>query len=184
MIESIPTQWEIIVVDGRWTGNKAPDKFSSKDLRDKVESYKNVTLIEYSGMEFEARNKYFEASSSFDILILIDSDEWISNFNEEIFYNYISHLTEGKHKIESPQSNSFIPRLFINPYRWRYYKSHKFLKFDDGAIENISHGVSVVNGIEISTDDKLRPAELAKYIEEYQKQLWKYETEQGIDRLA
>lgn len=182
-IDSIPDTWDIIVVDGRFTGSKAPDEYSSKDLRDRVKKYKNVTLVDYSGMEFQARNQYFERSEGFDILLVIDSDEWISSFNPEIFYNYVNTLKSGKHTIEFVAKNSWVPRLFINPFKWRYYLSHRLLKYDDGAIQNVSHGDSKVNGIETSTNDDLRMPEQIKYTEDYQTQLWAYETNVGLDKL-
>ena len=183
-IDSIPEEWEIIVVDGRFEGSEAPTEYSSKYLRDKVRTYKNVTLLDFSGMEYMSRNKYLESSSCFDICIQIDSDEWISYFNEELFYNYVSKLKSGKHSIELVPKDKWIPKLLINPYRWRYYLSHRLLKYDDGDIQSVSRGDSRVNGIEISTNDDLRPRELKKYIEDYQDKLWAYETIQGYDKLV
>ena len=133
-------------------------------------------------MEFEARNQYFERSEGFDMLMVIDSDEWISLFNAELFYNYVNKLKSGKHMIES-QDNKWIPRLFIDPYRWRYYKSHRLLKYDNGAMQNVSRGDSKVNGIEMSTNEDLRDAKLKKYIEDYQIQLWAFETLEGLDKV-
>ena len=180
MIDSIPKEWEIIVIDGRWTGNKAPDKFSSKDLRDKVESYKNVTLVDGNDMEFEARNQYFERAEMFDILITIDSDEWIGTLNEELFYNYINNLDGGMHYLEFSNTHKSGSRLYVNPFEWRYYKSHKYLKHN-GKIQQINRPDSMVNGIELLTNDDLRTEEMIKYINDYQKQLWKYEDTLNFD---
>ncbi len=182
-IDSIPEDWEIIIVDGRFEGSKAETEYSSEELRYKVKKYKNVTLIDFSGMEYQSRSVYFEHSEGFDILIVIDSDEWISYFDAELFYNYVKRLESGKHTINLVPKNSWIPRLFVDPSKWRYYKSHRNLKYDDGEIQNVSRGDSRVNGIEISTNEDLRSDKLKKTIQEYQDQLWIYETKEGIDDM-
>ena len=172
MIESIPKEWDIIVVDGRWTGSESPDKLSPKHLRDKVITYKNVTLIDFNGMEFESRNVYFEHSEYFDFLLQIDSDEWITTLDKELFYNYINKLESGMHTL--PFDNNHTSRLYVHPFDWRYWKSHKYLKHK-GIIQQINRPDSRVNGIELSTNEDLRSDELKKTIKDYQKQLWKYE---------
>lgn len=173
MIDSIPESWEIIIIDGRFTGSRAKEEFSSKYLRSKILTYPNTTILDGIGMEYENRNRYLEASEWFDFLMVLDSDEWIDEFNPELFYNYISHLTEGLHSIEG-DDYKYHSRLHVKPSEWRYYKSHKYFKHN-GEIRNVNKGDSKVNGIKISMNDDLRSKELINTIHEYQKQLWKYE---------
>ena len=70
MIDSIPEEWDIMIIDGRFTGSPAKDEYSSKYLRDKILTYPNTTIHDKTGMEYEVRNTYLENSEGYDYCII------------------------------------------------------------------------------------------------------------------
>ena len=85
MIESIPKEWDILIVDGVFTGSDAKEKYSSEELRDEILTYPNTKLFNRADLEYKVRNKYHEESEDYDYCLVIDSDEWITEFDSELF---------------------------------------------------------------------------------------------------
>ena len=169
-IESIPKTWKIIVIHSLFNncGLKA-----DKEQIERVKSYKNVEYHEKSGKEFECRNEYMKYADNEDILIVIDSDEYITDLKPE-FYENIKNLETGMYGIRfrmngKPREYS---RLLANPSEIRYADSHKKMIYS-GQIINVNRYKELIEGIEISSDDDLRSEQVFNHIQNYQMQMWK-----------
>lgn len=176
LLDSIPKEWKIYVIDGRFTNSKLETEYASKKLRGRVSSYPNVELCNRSGMEYDVRNKYLEEMGGYDYAIMLDTDEYIIEYNKEVFEEHIKKLKEGYHLIDVWYDNEQRQqgRFFINPNNWRYHKSHKYVT-NGKEVKAIYKADSVILGITVRHDDAPRPEELKQIIEDYQQQLWKYE---------
>lgn len=179
MIESIPSDWDIILSYGLFTNCKAKEDIK---LLDKVRTYRNVRIVRGYGLEVDIRNRYMEEMSPYDNMIMIDSDEYIMTLNREIFELHIQDLEYGLHMVEF-EGKLVNGRFFVTPEKWRYHKSHKFIT-DGTTIQNINTGVSTIQGILLGHDENMRPQQIKDDINEYQKQLWAYESLNNIDTLS
>lgn len=174
MIDSIPEEWDIMIIDGRFTGSSAKEEYSPKHLRDKILTYPNTSILNKTGMEHEVRNTYLENSDGYDYCLIIDSDEYIVQFDDELFYESLGELNHGLHLLEynkGKPSHTQYGRVIVNPSEWTYINSHKFLK-SRGSITQISHGDSLLRGIRMEFNEDLRPLELQNTINKYQEWLW------------
>lgn len=69
--------FKVIVVNGKWYDIEGEHPYSIPEARSLMESYPNVTRIDYANHhEWEARNKYLEECNNDDVLIWLDTDEW------------------------------------------------------------------------------------------------------------
>lgn len=177
MIESIPKDWTILVVDGKFTGSPAKEDYSNEKIRNQVMSYPNVSLFDKTGMEYEVRNAYMQATIGYDYCLVIDSDEWITSLDKEVFYDNLKKSVFGTYLLEynkGTTENTQYGRLIVDPHKWRHWKSHRFLEYN-GHVTGIAEAGPMVKGIQLAFNEDLRPQELKDTIEQYQKQLWKHE---------
>ena len=175
MLDSIPKDWTVFVIDGRWIGSSALEKQSSKYLRDKVDMYQNVELITMPDIEeWDSRNTYHVLSRYYEYMLVIDSDECITELDIERFYNFITIMPEDLYLLEFERNGeqSQRGRFMVNPFAWRHKLSHKWF-VHDGKLKKISHAsYPVIKGIKLKTDESLRPKELKDQINMYQEWLW------------
>lgn len=180
MIESIPTWWDIILVEGTFTDSKVANHANSEYVT-RLEQYPNVKLYHRSGLEYQVRNKYLEEmdgeEEEYDYALMMDSDEIITNYHEIEFCESLKGLKEGYYLIDSLYADGIRQqgRLFVSPANFRYHKSHKYLIHNDSSISAIFHAKKGLKGISLRHDDSDRPQDLKQNIEEYQYKLWKYE---------
>ena len=177
MIQSVPKWWDIILVEGTFTDSKIPNHPNPEYL-EQLKTYSNVTLFHRSGLEYEVRNKYLEQLEGYDYALMMDSDEYIEEYNEIQFCASIKRLNEGYYLIDSMYGDELREqgRFFVNPYNFRYHNSHKYI-INNNVTSAIFHAKKGLEGIALRHDDSLRPDIIKQDIEEYQQKLWIYESE-------
>ena len=182
LLDSLPSEAEKIIIDGKYKLNPNKQELSDKSLREAILNYPNITLIDSPNlMEHEKRQKYLNTDKKY--LIIIDSDEFIISADWEKFYDRIQSLEQGIHHVFFQTDNnggvSTYPRLWVNPKDWEYVRCHNIFKnnklglilksgFNDG--ETISEDM-----LFCGMDDKLRSPEHLKDTYEYQVEMMKYE---------
>ena len=179
MIESIPKEWPIIISYGLFTDSKAKEDLT---LYNRVLLYPNVTIVERNGLEVDIRNRYMEEMKGFDYCLMMDSDEFITRYDETEFEESITSLEHDLHMIRFT-GDIVNGRFFVNPSQWRYFKSHKFIT-DGKVTRSISKGGKTVDGIVLGYNEDMRSKELQDVINDYQDKLWEYESDHNIDRLS
>src|SRR3990167_9387839 len=76
----------IFAVDGKFSLRDGPD-YSTDGSTEFLESFPNVIIEKFVGMEHDKRQRYVELAvkNKVDVLIIIDSDEYISNADWDLF---------------------------------------------------------------------------------------------------
>ncbi len=180
MVRSIPKEWQIFIIEGQFTNSKIPSKLD-KEIIKEMDKRLNVRVLHRDGMEFEVRNKYLEQLNQYEFALMMDSDEYIEEFNHSIFTDSILELEQDIYLIDIKYGQEVRQqgRFFVIPTDFRYFKSHKYLKLK-GRIIGVNSAKKGVKGIVLRHDDSSRPKDIKNKIEEYQKKLWKYEDESVI----
>jgi hypothetical protein len=181
LLDSIPKEYEKIIIDGKFKLNPNKKELSDESLRLKVLEYDNVKLIDAPNLsEPEKRQKYLD-NNNHKYLIIIDSDEYIKYADWERFYDFISKLESGIHhvffEVDENGGTSTYPRLWVNPSDWKYAVCHNIFKNDKlGLIlkSGFSDG-ETCPGLLCGMDDKLRTEEYVKNTYDYQVEMIKFE---------
>ena len=82
---------KIFAIDGRFPTFPDDSELSTDGSRRLVKSYSKCILVDYPRLEFDKRQKYLELCREYrpDILIIIDSDEYI--LSEPVCYWGVFH---------------------------------------------------------------------------------------------
>ncbi len=180
MIESIPKDWDIFLVEGRFSYSKLPE-FCDLELVKKVMKFPNVKILHRSGLEFDVRNRYLEEMKGYDFALMLDTDEHIIEYDHVDFENSVKDLKESYHLIDvlyNGQSKQ-QGRFFVKPFNWRYHNSHKYIT-NGKIVKAVFEADSMIKGIKVIHDDSIRSKELQETIEEYQQHLWKLESGRNL----
>jgi hypothetical protein len=163
MLDSIPKDWDIYVIHSLFNGC---DLQNDEDLVEKVKNYDNVVISEKNGEEWEVRQYSMDITDIYDVRIILDSDEFIINYDESTFEDEIHELFKGYYAINCIKNDKLTNygRVFINE-DVTYLKSHKYL--------NVGKPKDIFHSILIETNDDLRSTQIKNAIEEYQQELWK-----------
>jgi len=120
----------------KWFDNSGYSFYASRNWLVKQEK---VILKEIEAIQWIKRNQYLKLARAdhADVLLYIDSDEWIKQIDTERFHNSIAYLTRKypqEHifgiNMEYSTSGLFCPypKLILRPYELEYYRSHKVMK--------------------------------------------------------
>lgn len=72
--------FKVTLVNGKWYDIIGDNPISIPQARNLIDSYPNVTRIDYPNHhEWESRNMYLEACSADDVLIWLDTDEYMEH---------------------------------------------------------------------------------------------------------
>jgi hypothetical protein len=157
----------IFAIDGKFPNFLGDSNLSTDGSRDLVESYPRCMLIDFPRSEFEKCSKYLEYcfTYSVDILLIIDSDEFVlNNADWNIFRRNhkrtIFDRDKSKHNIYAlkvqtvGKSHELLayPRTWYKPAEMEYYGGqHYYFRNKDPLINNVPHqGNHSLNVIELS----------------------------------
>lgn len=168
-IESIPKDWDIIVPYGLFRNSKLKADLSQLQ---RVESFSNVTVIHSVGEtpEYAIRDLYLRNTDA-DVLLIIDSDEYITELTSE-FYDNLEGLSPALYGVNVQYDViREWSKIIVSPSEFHYDGDHRYFK-RDGVTYPISHYKKLINGITLTHDDSVRDDTVKETIEEYQKQMW------------
>jgi len=177
----------IFAIDGKFEFFQSPNIFSSKEVRDYLESIPNVILVDYPDRkENEKRQQYLNLANEYqsDFLLILDADEFIADRTDWIeFYKelqeHYNHSVLPKIfgvNMQMSDTEGFLPRLWRRPYLIEYMKTHNFWKYKtDGSIWKSTNDVKAVLNLFMRGNDKGRTPEYLQKSYEYQKKLMAYE---------
>jgi hypothetical protein len=175
-LASIPDDWDILLIDGRYDYYDSSRKKSETELVRTVRNQSNVKYSAFSGPEHEKRNQYLKKARKYQYMLILDSDEYITEYDQQKFEDSLRWLNHGLHLVSFINKNGLptqYGRLLVNPHQWRYKDSHKYIT-DGKETRPVSQADGIVTGITVRHDDTNRPELLKQDIEAYQKELWKH----------
>jgi hypothetical protein len=166
----------IFAIDGKFPTFPGDSQFSTDGSRELVNSYSKCLLVDCPKSEFEKREKYLEycALYTIDILLIIDSDEFVLNccdwetirrdLKTAIFdrdkceYNVYAVMLQC---LENSQDFAPYPRLWYDPLQMEYYAGRHYCfrnkDLNKNNIPNQPDFVSrVIEGIVLGHDHSLR----------------------------
>jgi hypothetical protein len=130
----------IFAIDGRFPTFPGYSEFSTDGSRELVKSYPNVLLVDCPKPEFEKREKYLEycALYSVDILLIIDSDEFVLNGDCKTFRRNLKTVIFDRDKcicnvytvmlqnLDNSEEFTPYPRVWYNPVHMEYYAGRHY----------------------------------------------------------
>ena len=188
----------IFAIDGKFPTFPSSSDLSTDGSRKLVRSYPKCVLIDFPKPEFEKRTKYLEYSAlhSVDVLLIIDSDEFVlDNADWKMFRYNLRRVVFDRDRCASnvyaiqlqsvDKSYGFLacPRLWYKPAEMEYYGGrHYFFRNKDPAKINVphqgDHSLNIIEGIKIGHDHSLRDGSHLKsrliyqiWLESYEKTL-------------
>lgn len=183
-LDSLSKFEAVIAIDGKYTEFKDdnPLPVSSDGSWQLSAGYPNTITLICSSEEPYKRNMYLQVCKEYDIqnLLIIDSDEYVKSMDDD----FIARLPPDDApamiygiKYEYTEYNyTLYPRLWHRPYEFEYTKAHNFWRHKpSGNIFKSSPKESLMDGLIISGDDKLRDEQYLKQSYAYQKWLIEHE---------
>lgn len=163
----------VFAIDGRFSLRDGPD-YSIDGSTEFLEKYSNVIIERFVGMEHDKRQKYIDLAVKYnvDVLIIIDSDEYVSDANWlEFKQNLIDILDspDNIHGVNFFTDNNITqyPRVWIRPHQIRYWNAHCLFEVNGNVIRSPKN-LKPVLGITLMMDDGLRSEEYLKDTTNYQ----------------
>jgi len=179
LLDSLPAHIPKTIIDGKFQYLKDIPELSEPELRHRVLTYPNVTLIDAPNLtEPEKRQLYLDTDSK--AIFIIDSDEWVSLADWSAFERELDSLDFGIHLVNFDVDNRFhakYPRVWINPKDWKYVDCHNVFENTKAnlSVRSNSYNGYTFTSIRCAMNDDLRSPEYTKKIDEYQKWLEEYE---------
>ena len=170
----------VFAIDGRFSLRDGSD-FSNDGSTEFLEKYSNVIIEKFVGMEHDKRQRYVELAKkhNVDVLIIIDSDEYISNADWDLFKQNLEKILDSDQNIHgvnffTDNNITQYPRIWIRPHQIRYWNAHCL--FDvNGSIMRSPKNLKPVSGITLMMDDNLRSEEYLKETTNYQYKMIDFE---------
>jgi len=194
-LESIKDGVDLIfAVDGRFPNFPATSNLSTDGSRELVTSYSKSVLIDFPGFETEKRSKYLEYCFlySIDVLLIIDSDEYVMNpENWNKFHYNLKSLIFDRDKAEyniysinlqslyTDQEYLAYPRIWYKPEEIEYGNRHYYFR-NRNPLKPIlphqaDHSPNLIEGIALGHNHELRSDYHQKNRIVYQTWLQNYE---------
>lgn len=179
LLDSLPGDVPKLYVDGKFLWNESGPELTSPELREKIQSYPNVTIIDAPNLlEPDKREKYLNVDAK--AVFIIDTDEWIHWADWQLFREELKQLTYGIHLIEFVENGAYFadyPRIWVNPKDWHYVQCHNIFENRKTGERLRSSGASGYRfkSVQCSMNDHLRSEEYVKSTFDYQKKLIAYE---------
>lgn len=176
----------IFAIDGKYEFFESDDELSSPDVRMYLSCISNVILVDAPNLkEPEKRNKYIDLAKKYnsDWMLMLDADEYITDETDwERVYEYLPQISGSEPAIwgatlrSSNGKELSYPRMWRNPHKIRYMKTHNFFEFQtDHRVFKSSVTWPKIPGIFIKGNDKMRSKEYVDKSYQYQKKLMAYE---------
>lgn len=172
----------VFAIDGRFEFTNGDD-YSTDGATEYLEAWHNVIIERCVGKEQDKRNKYLELCERFkvDVLIIIDSDEYITDANWREFRKELEAIKDGSERIHNLKANyygcaGYYPRVWTRPEGIRYWNTHNIITIDGRAPQRInSSTTNMLSSITLSMDDKLRGEDYLDTVYNYQVRMMEYE---------
>lgn len=175
----------IYIIDGRYPDypTKSNEEYSRDGTVELVANYSNCVYIPYFAEQKEKRTKYLKECVH-DFLIVIDADEYMkvqswSHFQDCIQRNILNmpdKVRTYQYMIayeSEPNKIIYLPRLFYKPNDL-IYTTHWTVTPHPATHRKVENTV-LIEGIQLSTDDNLRPATRIQQDIDYQWHLFRKE---------
>ena len=170
----------VFAIDGRFSMRDDED-YSTDGSTEFLQTFPNVIIRKFIGMEHEKRNQYLELADEMevDVLLIIDTDEYVKNADWEQFRFHLSKIVNYADNIQGvkfysmPDQWSSYPRIWLRPNEIRYWKTHNIFVVNGNLVRSPNR--TPVKGIEMGMDDSLRDPEYLKKTSEYQARMIAYE---------
>ena len=188
-----PGQVDSIVIHGPYPSYDSLDPDSLTSTNAVCRAYPNTKLIHLPEPlpEVERRQTYLDLANNYDLLLVIDSDEYVCDgANWPLFRKNCERLLEsGKHHYiydimmdaKHPANSGPKPRLFREPSKIKYYKKHYWWLLPNGRVAaGGSDSCEILDGIRIMWDESLRSPERIQAKVDYQNWLLQHENQYTI----
>lgn len=129
--------------------------------------YPNTNLFDLGiASELEARQKYLDLATDYEFLLVIDSDEYISDGADWGYFRQNCQQVIDQHAehyiydimFDGPIAESGPrPRLFYCPSKIKYDRKHYWWRLPNGRLaDGMSDSCKLIDGIKITHDKSLR----------------------------
>lgn len=170
----------IFAIDGKFSLRDGPD-YSTDGSTEYIQSFENVVIRKFVGMEHDKRNKYMDLAKEYgiDVLLIIDSDEYIFEADWDKFRKNLESIKDNPQNIHgikfyyNEKDWTPYPRIWLRPNEIRYYKTHNIFNVNGNLTR--SPVVKTVEGISMSMNDDLRSEDYLLKTSEYQRKMLDYE---------
>ena len=170
----------IFAIDGKFSFRDGPD-YSDDGSTEYLQQFKNVIIKKFIGMEHDKRQQYIELSKEYgiDVLIIIDSDEYVSEADWDLFRANLEKIISSEDNIHGVNfftdgNITQYPRVWIRPHQIKYWNAHCLFEVN-GSIIRSPKNLKPVEGITLKMDDDLRSEEYLKETSNYQYRMIEFE---------
>lgn len=179
-----------IVIHAQYPGFHPPNASRSlDDTKIICQAFPNTTLLDLNiAPELEARQAYLNLASTYDFLLVLDSDEYLDCDSEQkdwgLFRQNCQKVIDAPpyiydiafENVHQPQP--VRPRLFKHPSKIKYHLKHYWWLLPNGRLmKGNSDSVHWVQGIRILHDKELRDKEYVDATNRYQQSLLQQESQ-------
>lgn len=170
----------IFAVDGKFSFRSGSD-YSDDGSTEYLSQFKNVIIRKFVGMEHDKRQQYIEMCKEYDIdvLIIIDSDEYVSQADWDLFKKNLELILSSDQNIHGVNfftdgNITQYPRVWIRPHQIKYWNAHCLFEVNGNVIRSPKN-LKPVEGITLMMDDNLRSEEYLKETTNYQYKMIEFE---------
>ena len=170
----------VFAVDGKFSFRSGSD-YSDDGSTEYLSQFKNIIIRKFVGMEHDKRQQYIEMCKEHDIdvLIIIDSDEYVSQADWDLFKKNLELILSSDQNIHGVNfftdgNITQYPRVWIRPHQIKYWNAHCLFEVNGNVIRSPKN-LKPVEGITLMMDDNLRSEEYLKETTNYQYKMISYE---------
>lgn len=170
----------VFAVDGKFSFRSGSD-YSDDGSTEYLSQFKNVIIRKFVGMEHDKRQQYIEMCKEHDIdvLIIIDSDEYVSQADWDLFKKNLELILSSEQNIHginffTDGNITQYPRVWIRPHQIKYWNAHCLFEVNGNVIRSPKN-LKPVEGITLMMDDNLRSEEYLKETTNYQYKMIEFE---------
>ena len=170
----------VFAIDGKFSLREGED-YSNDGSTEYLQQFKNVIIEKFVGMEHDKRQKYIDLAvqNKVDVLIIIDSDEYVSQADWVEFRNNLEKIISSEDNIHGVNfftdgNITQYPRVWIRPHQIKYWNAHCLFEVNGNVIRSPKN-LKPVLGITLQMDDSKRSEEYLKETTNYQYKMISYE---------
>ena len=170
----------IFAIDGKFSLRNGPE-YSTDGSTEFLQQFKNVIIEKFIGMEHDKRQRYIDLAvkHKVDVLIIIDSDEYVSNADWKLFRENLEKILDSDQNIHgvnffTDNNITQYPRIWIRPHQIRYWNAHCLFEVNGNVIRS-PKCLKPVLGITLQMDDSMRSEKYLKDTTDYQYKMISYE---------
>ncbi len=163
----------IFAIDGKFSLREGKD-YSDDGSTEYLEQFDNVIIEKFVGMEYDKRQKYIDLAvkNNVDVLIIIDSDEYVSKADWNLFRKNLEKILDSPDNIHGVNfftdgNITQYPRIWIRPHQIKYWNAHCLFEVNGNVIRSPKN-LKPVDGITLEMNDNLRTEDYLKKTSEYQ----------------